>query len=102
MGVNLQGIVPPLVTPFRDDGRLDLSAFEANLEAYAAYDLAGYLVLGSNGEAASLEEDEKLALVGVARAQAGSRLLLADLGLAPAAVAEPTPCFSPCEMETVS
>ena len=81
MGVNLQGIVPPLVTPFRDDGRLDLRAFEANLEAYAAHDLAGYLVLGSNGEAASLEEDEKLALLGVARAQAGSRLLLAGTGL---------------------
>lgn len=81
MGVNLQGIVPPLVTPFRDDGRLDLRAFEANLEAYAAHDLAGYLVLGSNGEAASLEEDEKLALLGVARAQAGARLLLAGTGL---------------------
>lgn len=81
MGVNLQGIVPPLVTPFRDDGRLDLRAFEANLEAYAAHDLAGYLVLGSNGEAASLEEDEKLALIGVARAHAGSRLLLAGTGL---------------------
>jgi 4-hydroxy-2-oxoglutarate aldolase len=81
MGVNLQGIVPPLVTPFRDDGRLDLRAFEANLEAYAGHDLAGYLVLGSNGEAASLEEDEKLALLGVARGQAGSRLLLAGTGL---------------------
>jgi len=81
MGVNLQGIVPPLVTPFRDDGRLDLRAFEANLEAYSGHDLAGYLVLGSNGEAASLEEDEKLALVGVARAQAGARLLLAGTGL---------------------
>ena len=44
-------------------------------------DLAGYLVLGSNGEAASLEEDEKLALVGVARAQSGGRLLLAGTGL---------------------
>lgn len=81
MGVNLQGIVPPLVTPFREDGRLDLRAFEANLEAYAEHDLAGYLVLGSNGEAQSLEEDEKLALVGVARAHAGSRLLLAGTGL---------------------
>jgi 4-hydroxy-2-oxoglutarate aldolase len=77
----LTGVVPPLVTPFRDDGRLDLAAFEQNLEAYAEHDLAGYLVLGSNGEAASLEEEEKLALLGVARAQAGSRLLLAGTGL---------------------
>jgi 4-hydroxy-2-oxoglutarate aldolase len=73
-------VIPPLVTPFRADGSLDLSAFEANLEAYAACDLGGYLVLGSNGEAASLEEDEKLVLVRVARAGAGSRLLLAGTG----------------------
>src|SRR5262249_26198179 len=54
---------------------------EANLEQYAAEDLCGYLVLGSNGEAASLEEPEKLALVGAARRGAGSRLLLAGTGL---------------------
>ncbi len=47
----------------RADGALDLAAFEANLDALAAHDLAGFLVLGSNGEAASLEEEEKLALV---------------------------------------
>jgi 4-hydroxy-2-oxoglutarate aldolase len=81
MGVDLEGVVPPLVTPFREDGRVDLDAFEQNLEAYAEHDLAGYVVLGSNGEAGSLEEDEKLALLGVARAHAGSRLLLAGTGL---------------------
>jgi 4-hydroxy-2-oxoglutarate aldolase len=69
------------VTPFRPDGALDLVAFEANLESYAACDLGGYLVLGSNGEAASLEEDEKLVLVRIARAGAGSRKLLAGTGL---------------------
>ena len=74
-------MVPPLVTPFLPDGRLDLAAFEANLEAYAERDFAGYLVLGSNGEAGSLEEDEKLALLGLARERAGSRVLLAGTGL---------------------
>jgi 4-hydroxy-2-oxoglutarate aldolase len=69
------------VTPFRPDGTLDLQAFEANLESYAGFDLGGYLVLGSNGEAGSLEEDEKLVLVRVARACAGSRPLLAGTGL---------------------
>ena len=81
LGGRLQGVIPPLVTPFLADGRLDLAAFEANLEAFADEDFTGYLVLGSNGEAGSLEEDEKLALVGVARARAGSRLLLAGTGL---------------------
>jgi 4-hydroxy-2-oxoglutarate aldolase len=76
----LEGVLPPLVTPFRDDGRLDLAAFEANLESYAAFDLGGYLVLGSNGEAASLEEDEKLTLVSLARSRTGARPLLAGTG----------------------
>ncbi len=73
--MSLRGVIPPLVTPFQADGALDLAAFEANLESLSAYDLAGFLVLGSNGEAASLEEEEKLALVAAARrgvAAAGS------------------------------
>jgi 4-hydroxy-2-oxoglutarate aldolase len=77
----LQGIVPPLVTPFGDDGSLDLPSFERNLESYAAEDLGGYLVLGSNGEAASLDEDEKLLLLRAARKAAGSRTLVAGTGL---------------------
>lgn len=79
--MRLQGVIPPLVTPFRPDGTLDLPAFEANFESYGAADLGGYLVLGSNGEAGSLEEDEKLVLVRVARACAGARPLLAGTGL---------------------
>lgn len=77
----LRGIAPPLTTPFRSDGALDTAGFEANLEAYAAQDLGGLLVLGSNGEAASLEEEEKLSLVRIARARAGSRTLLVGTGL---------------------
>ena len=77
----LRGVLPPLVTPFHPDGALDLASFEANLESYAVEDLAGYVVLGSNGEAASLEEDEKLALLRAARRRAGSRLVIAGTGL---------------------
>jgi 4-hydroxy-2-oxoglutarate aldolase len=79
--LKLEGVIPPLVTPFRDDGTLDLAAFEANLESAAGDDLGGLLVLGSNGEAGSLEEAEKLVLVRMARAQAGRRPLLAGTGL---------------------
>jgi 4-hydroxy-2-oxoglutarate aldolase len=79
--LKLAGILPPLVTPFRADGGVDLAAFEANLESYSSVQLGGYLVLGSNGEAAALEEEEKLSLVRSARRLAGSRLLLAGTGL---------------------
>ena len=81
MALLLRGVFPPLVTPFRSDGGLDLAAFEANLEAYAREDFGGHLVLGSNGEAAGLAEEEKLALVRAARARSGSRPLLVGTGL---------------------
>lgn len=77
----LRGVFPPLVTPFREDGGLDLAAFEGNLELYGQADLAGCLVLGSNGEAASLEPDEKLALIKAARKGTAGRTLLAGTGL---------------------
>ena len=77
----LRGILPPLTTPFRGDGALDTAGFEQNLESYATQDLGGVLVLGSNGEAASLEEPEKLALVRLARARSGSRTVLVGTGL---------------------
>jgi 4-hydroxy-2-oxoglutarate aldolase len=79
--VSLRGVVPPLTTPFRPDGALDVAAFEANVEALAAQDLAGFLVLGSNGEAASLDEEEKLALVAAARRRAAGRFLLVGTGM---------------------
>ena len=66
---------------FRPDGSVDTAAFEGNLELYAQHDLAGALVLGSNGEAGSLDEGEKLALVGIARAHLDERLLLVGVGL---------------------
>ena len=76
----LSGVIPPLVTPFRSDGSVDLAAFEANLEILGPSDLAGFLVLGSNGEAASLEEAEKLDLLATARRRAPGRFLLAGTG----------------------
>jgi 4-hydroxy-2-oxoglutarate aldolase len=79
--VSLRGVIPPLVTPFRADGSLDLPAFEADLEALAAHDLAGFLVLGSNGEAASLDDGEKETLVTAARRRTRGRFLLAGTGV---------------------
>jgi 4-hydroxy-2-oxoglutarate aldolase len=78
--VSLGGVVPPLVTPFRPDGSLDLAAFEGNLDFLKGTSLAGFLVLGSNGEAAGLEESEKLELIAAARRTVPGRFLLAGTG----------------------
>jgi 4-hydroxy-2-oxoglutarate aldolase len=77
----IRGILPPLTTPFREDGALDVPAFEANLAIYATQDLGGVLVLGSNGEAQVLDEAEKLALVRAARARVPDRTVLVGTGL---------------------
>jgi 4-hydroxy-2-oxoglutarate aldolase len=79
--VSLRGVIPPLVTPFTADGGLDLEAFCESLEALAAHDFAGFLALGSTGEAGSLDEDEKLSLVAAARRTAAGRFLLVGSGL---------------------
>jgi len=79
--VSLRGVIPPLVTPFHADGGLDLEAFSASLEALAAHDFAGFLALGSTGEAGSLDEDEKLLLVAAARRAVPGRFLLVGTGL---------------------
>jgi 4-hydroxy-2-oxoglutarate aldolase len=58
MNKSLTGIVAPLTTPFEDE-EICLDSFAKNLEKYAATNLAGYLVLGSNGENKSLSDQEK-------------------------------------------
>jgi 4-hydroxy-2-oxoglutarate aldolase len=78
--LSFRGIFPPLVTPFRRDGSVDSAAFRTNFERYEECGLAGYVVLGSNGEAVALTEAEKLDLVVAARA-ATRRPLIVGSGL---------------------
>ncbi len=76
----LHGIIPPVVTPFEADGRLDLAAYEANVESYAKCDFSGLLVLGSNGEATCLSEDEKVAVIRTVVARSAGRPIYAGTG----------------------
>jgi 4-hydroxy-2-oxoglutarate aldolase len=80
MAAFLEGIIPPIVTPFEADGRLDLAGYEANVESYAACDFSGILVLGSNGEAPCLSDDEKVAVIRAAVARSNGRPIYAGTG----------------------
>jgi 4-hydroxy-2-oxoglutarate aldolase len=62
----LRGIFAPVTTPFAGDD-LNLNAFRANARHYATTPLAGLVVLGSNGEAASIDDDESEAIIAAAR-----------------------------------
>jgi len=65
--VSLRGVFPPIPTPFDAQGDLALDALTENLERWNAYDLAGYVVLGSNGEAVYLTAGEKVQVWETAR-----------------------------------
>ena len=58
--LDLSGVFPPIPTSFDQAGEVALDALAENIQRWNQYGLAGYVVLGSNGEAAYLTEKEKL------------------------------------------
>lgn len=60
----LQGVIPPVATPFKNE-ELDLDSYQANIKSWNATGLAGYLVVGSNGEAVFLDDNERDQVVSV-------------------------------------
>lgn len=63
----IQGIFAPIVTPFDEQGAIDYEALAFNLEHLGKTRLAGVVVMGSNGEFASLRDDEKIELMAFVR-----------------------------------
>jgi 4-hydroxy-2-oxoglutarate aldolase len=78
--LDLAGILPPVATPFVDD-EVDLSAMRANVERWMGTGIRGLLLLGTNGEAPFVRDDEAVRLVATAReATPPDRLLLVGTG----------------------
>lgn len=79
--ISMSGIFPPIPTPFDADGELDLKALAFNLAKWNEYPLAGYVVLGTNGEFPYLSDAEKLNFLEAARKGIPSgRLFMAGTG----------------------
>lgn len=77
MTLDLRGIFAPVTTPFdASTGSLDSSALRSNIERHLADGLSGVVLAGSTGEAALLDEDERGAMVEVARSALGERTLV--------------------------
>lgn len=80
--MNLSGVFPPVTTPYDERGQVDTGALAANLARYEAHGATGYLLLGSTGEAAYIDEEEKLEVLRAARrAVPAGRILMAGVGL---------------------
>lgn len=65
--MELKGVMPPVPTPFGEDGEVAYGRLAENLQRWNRTDLSGYLLVGSTGECATLTEHEKLRLWEVAR-----------------------------------
>ena len=78
--MNLNGIYPPAITPFKDDA-VDTAGLAHNTTRWMKTGLRGVLALGSNGEAAFLDEDEAERVVATVREHTPrDRVLLAGTG----------------------
>jgi 4-hydroxy-2-oxoglutarate aldolase len=75
------GLFTPIVTPFDAAGAVDAAALQRNVEAWMRTPLTGLVVLGSNGEAPQLDDDEADRVVDVVRAAVPrGRALIAGTG----------------------
>jgi 4-hydroxy-2-oxoglutarate aldolase len=78
----LQGIFPPITTPFYPDGNVYFKKLESNVERYSRTPCAGIVVLGSTGEAILLSDQERRDVLKSAReAAAPNKVLIAGTGI---------------------
>lgn len=79
--MNLTGVFAPLPTPFDEHDGVDVMRMRAAFAWWLASPLAGFVVLGSNGEAVLMDDDECDRVVDEARALVPSgRPLIAGTG----------------------
>jgi 4-hydroxy-tetrahydrodipicolinate synthase len=64
----LRGIIPPVVTPFRDDESLDLPSLRTHIDRQLAAGVDGIVVLGTTGEFYALSEAEMLRITDLSEA----------------------------------
>ncbi len=80
--MKLEGIFPPVTTPFDDNGCIEQNHLSENIERWNETEISGYLILGSNGESVFLNEKEKLEIVNTTRkAIPSSKRMLVGTGL---------------------
>jgi 4-hydroxy-2-oxoglutarate aldolase len=79
--LDLSGVFPPVPTPFAADESVDLAALQHNIRHMLGAPLRGVVVLGSNGEAPLIGDDESERAIAAAReAVPRDRVLIAGTG----------------------
>jgi 4-hydroxy-2-oxoglutarate aldolase len=82
VSLKLQGIYPPITTPFDHNGDIYAAKVQHNVEKWNRTALSGYVVMGSTGESVMLTTDEKISMWEmVAGHAAPEKLLIAGTGM---------------------
>jgi 4-hydroxy-tetrahydrodipicolinate synthase len=71
-----EGVITAMVTPFADDGSVDLPACARLAEHLLANGSDGLVLAGTTGESPTLDDREKLAILGAVRAAVGEEAQL--------------------------
>jgi len=80
--MKLQGIYPPIATPFDLDGNIFEAKLRFNVEKWNKTGLSGYVVCGSTGESVYLTTEEKIRLWEIVAEHASpQKLLMAGTGM---------------------
>jgi 4-hydroxy-2-oxoglutarate aldolase len=80
--MKLQGIFPPITTPFDHAGNIYATKVQHNVEKWNRTALSGYVVMGSTGESVMLTPEEKFTMWElVAKHAAPEKLLIAGTGM---------------------
>jgi 4-hydroxy-tetrahydrodipicolinate synthase len=74
MKLNLQGVYPALITPFKKNGEVDEAGFRRNIDFVIKGGVSGIVPCGCTGEAATLSFDEQRHLLEIAVDQANGRV----------------------------
>ncbi|HEX5596685.1 MAG TPA: dihydrodipicolinate synthase family protein [Micromonosporaceae bacterium] len=72
--VDWYGYIPAVTTPFTETGKLDLDAWQIQLDWFADQRLHGIIVAGTTGEWFSLTEQERARLFATAAERVGDRM----------------------------
>ena len=70
----LHGIIPAVITPFREDESIDFAAWQTIIDALIAAGVHGLLITGGQGEFFSLTEEERLVALRFSRQHAAGRV----------------------------
>jgi 4-hydroxy-2-oxoglutarate aldolase len=80
--MKLQGIFPPIATPFDHHGNIYIAKIQHNVEKWNLTTLAGYVVMGSTGESVMVTPEEKYTVwEQVAKHASPEKVLIAGTGV---------------------